>query len=147
MMAGLFFAASAVMAQDKLLPARLSALHPRLGTPYVSIIICALIVSVMVLWSFGDLLIIDITVYFAGLVLEFLSLVVLRISKPGMPRPFHIPFHVGGLLALVLLPTALYFFALSDIIAKSNDALKPVFFALLLLLSAPVAWWAVKIGR
>src|SRR6202000_2703996 len=36
------------MADDKLLPARLSVLHRRFQTPHVSIIICSLVVSLMV---------------------------------------------------------------------------------------------------
>src|SRR6185312_12868950 len=59
-----------VMADDNLLPQWFNRLHPRFNTPYVSIIICALVVSLMVLWKFEELIIIDVIVYGAGLFLE-----------------------------------------------------------------------------
>jgi amino acid transporter len=60
-----------VMADDRLLPGKLQTLHPKYNTPYISIIVCASVVSIMILWTFGDLLIIDVTLYGAALFLEF----------------------------------------------------------------------------
>ena len=45
-----------VMADDQLLPQKLQTLHPKFNTPYISIIVCASVVSIMILWTFGDLL-------------------------------------------------------------------------------------------
>ena len=72
----------ASMAIDGLLPGAISRLHPRFGVPHVSILLCATVVSGMVLWTFGELLIIDVTLYSAALFLEFTSLIVLRIRAP-----------------------------------------------------------------
>ena len=69
-----------VMADDNLLPQRLNSLHPKFQTPYISIIVCSLVVSVMILWPFDDLLIIDVIVYGAGLSLEYVALIKLRRS-------------------------------------------------------------------
>src|ERR1700743_913504 len=52
-----------VMADDDLLPQKLNQLHSRFQTPYISILVCSLVVSLMILWPFTDLLIIDVTVY------------------------------------------------------------------------------------
>ncbi len=134
-----------VMAVDKLLPAKLHALHPRFKTPYISIIICACVVSFMVLWTFGELLIIDVTVYFAGIVLEFISLIVLRIKEPGTLRPFRVPLNIAGLCVLFALPVITYFTALSDVMIKSKDAVKPLLFAMLMILSAGVVWRIIKL--
>ncbi len=60
-----------VMSDDKLLPSKLHKEHPKFNTPYISIIICAAIVSIMVFWTFADLLIIDISLYWRRFV--FLS--------------------------------------------------------------------------
>jgi len=134
-----------VMARDKLLPSKLYALHPKFKTPYISIITCACIVSFMVLWTFGELLVIDVTVYFAGIILEFISLILLRIKEPGTFRPFRIPLNTGLLSAMLVLPVAVYFLALSDIIAKSKDSIKPILFAVLMILSGEVAWQIIKL--
>ncbi len=44
-----------VMAEDGLLPKKLNQLHSRFDTPYASILICSVVVSFMILWTFGEL--------------------------------------------------------------------------------------------
>jgi amino acid transporter len=129
-----------VMSEDKLLPAKLNKLHPRFQTPYVSIIICSVIVSLMILWTFADLLIIDVTVYGAGLSLEYISLIKLRMSKPYTPRPFKIPLGVTGLCLLFILPASVYFIALGGAFSSSAETIKPAVFAVCALLSAELFW-------
>jgi len=129
-----------VMAEDNLLPARLNKLHSRFQTPYVSIIVCSVVVSLMILWTFADLLIIDVTVYGAGLSLEYIALIKLRIREPNTPRPFKIPLNVTGLCILLLLPASVYFAALGGAFSSSAETIKPAVFAITALLSAEVFW-------
>jgi len=129
-----------VMSEDSLLPARLNKLHSRFQTPYVSIIICSVIVSLMILWTFADLLIIDVTVYGAGLSLEYIALIKLRMSNPETPRPFKIPLNVTGLCLLLILPASVYFIALGGAFSSSAETIKPALFAICALLSAEVFW-------
>ncbi len=129
-----------VMADDQLLPARLHTVHPKFKTPYISIIVCSAVVSVMILWTFADLLIIDVTVYGAALFLEFISLIVLRIKAPDEYRPFKIPLNIAGLCILLLLPVGVFVIALSAAIAESGKRLMPVLFALGVLLTAEIVW-------
>jgi amino acid transporter len=129
-----------VMSEDSLLPARLNKLHSRFQTPYISIIICSVIVSLMILWTFADLLIIDVTVYGAGLSLEYISLIKMRRTHPDMPRPFKIPFGIKGLCLLLILPASVYFIALGGAFSSSQETIKPALFALTALASAELAW-------
>jgi amino acid transporter len=129
-----------VMADDQLLSPKLSALHPKFNTPYVSIIICAVVVSAMILWSFTDLLIIDVTLYGAALSLEFISLIILRIKAPDEHRPFKIPLNIIGLCLMALLPLCVYCIALAAAFSTSGTSLKPAIFAVVTLLSAEVVW-------
>jgi amino acid transporter len=129
-----------VMAEDSLLPAHLNKLHSRFQTPYISIIICSAVVSLMILWTFADLLIIDVTVYGAGLSLEYIALIKLRISNPDTPRPFKIPLNVTGLCLLLLLPATVYFVALGGAFSSTAQTIKPAVFAIITLLSAEVFW-------
>jgi amino acid transporter len=129
-----------VMSEDSLLPAKLNKKHTRFQTPYVSIIICSIVVSLMILWTFADLLIIDVTVYGAGVSLEYITLIKLRLSHPYNARPFKIPLNVWGLGLMALLPASVYFIALSGAFSSSAETLKPAVFAIAALMSAEVAW-------
>ena len=80
-----------VMADDQLLPRWFCSLHPRFRTPYVSILVSSAIVSILVLFTFSDLVVMDIILYGAGLFLEFIALLILRVREPNRPRPFRIP--------------------------------------------------------
>lgn len=133
-----------VMADDRLLPGRVSALHPRYNTPYISIVICAVVVSGMILWSFMDLVVIDITLYGAALFLEFIALAAFRIKDPGRKRPFRIPLNVTGICLLLVLPAGVYALALAGALSDSGAAWKPALFALGALLTAEAAWLGIR---
>jgi amino acid transporter len=136
-----------VMAADKLLPRALNRLHPRYHTPYISIITCAAVVSLMIFWSFTDLIIIDVTLYGAGLFLEFVALVALRIKAPDASRPFRIRLPIAGLCVMYLLPVGVYAVALSGAFASSGEALKPALFAAIALCSAEIGWQVIRLFR
>jgi amino acid transporter len=136
-----------VMSDDHLLPAGLNKLHSRFKTPYVSIIICSLVVSLMILWTFADLLIIDVTVYGAGLSLEYISLIKLRRKEPLKTRPFRIPLNTAGLCLVLLLPFIVYAVALCGALSSTPEALKAAAFAIAALLSAEVAWRIILISK
>jgi amino acid transporter len=128
-----------VMADDKLLPAKLHELHPKFNSPYVSIICCAIAVSFMVVWDFGELLIIDITLYGAALFLEYAALIKLRIVAANEHRPFRIPLKIPGLILMTLFPLCVYVVALVAALL-TEKAFKPLMFAMIILLSAEVVW-------
>ncbi len=87
------------MAEDGLLPRWISRRHRRRGTPYLSLLLCAVIYSFFTLLDFRKLVVIDVLVYSAALLLEVAALVLLRRRRPGLPRPFRVP---GGKVGLVL---------------------------------------------
>ena len=132
-----------VMADDQLLPQRLQTLHRKYNTPYISIIVCASVVSIMILWTFGDLVIIDVTLYGAALFLEFISLIIFRKRLPQAERPFKIPLNIAGLCLLILLPFSVYCVALTSAFTLEGKMLKPALFALGALLSAEVIWQVI----
>jgi amino acid transporter len=133
-----------VMADDGLLPGWLNKLHPKFGTPYVSIIICSVVVSLMVLWTFADLLIIDVTVYGAGLFLEYISLIRLRMTEPDTIRPFKIPLNIAGLVLMTLLPLFVYAIALTGALSSAGNGIMPAIFAVGVLCTAEIGWWVIK---
>jgi len=136
-----------VMADDGLLPSKIHALHPRFKTPYISIIICSTVVSFMILWSFQELIIIDVTLYGAGLFLEFVTLIVLRIKQPLAHRPFRIPLSVTGLCLMIMLPVTVFAIALSGAFAEEGKMHMPALFAVSALLSGEVFWQLIRMLR
>jgi amino acid transporter len=138
-----------VMADDGLMPEKLNALHSRFHTPYVSIIFSALIISLMILRNFDDLIIMDVTLYGAGLFLEFISLIVLRIKYPKENRPFKIPLKTGGLILMYILSFGIYALGLAGAFLESEKTKIPAIAAVLALFSAELVWqiivrWKLK---
>ena len=90
---------SYALSTNRQIPSALGRLHPRRGTPYVVIVLAALIAGGLVfshdleflvgLYAFGGLL---------GLTIAHLSIVVLRYREPGRKRPYRMPLsvRVGG---------------------------------------------------
>ena len=132
-----------VMGKDKLLPKFFTTLHPKYQTPYITIIVCACIVSLLVLRPLADLLIMDICLYSAGLSLEFAALVSLRKKAADADRPFRIPLQGKGLLALFLGPLLVISVALGGALIGSKENLYAALIAILAILSAPVAWFVI----
>jgi amino acid transporter len=115
------------MADDGLMAKRLNILHHRYQTPYISIILCSMVVSFMILWPFAELLIIDVTVYGAGLSLEYIALIKLRIKEPEKHRPFRIPLSVPWLCVVLLLPVTVYVVALAGALSTDASIKAPIF--------------------
>lgn len=132
------------MADDGLLPAKIHKLHSRFKTPYISIIICAVVVSFMILWTFQDLIVIDVTLYGAGLFLEFVTLIKLRITSPGAIRPFRIPLNTTWLCVMLILPVGIFAIALSGAFAEEAKIFVPAVFALGALVSAEAMWQVAR---
>ncbi|WP_295653690.1 APC family permease [uncultured Mucilaginibacter sp.] len=140
-----------VMADDGFLPRHLNKMHLKYNTPYVSIITCSLVVSVMVIFTFGELIIMDVTLYGAGLLLEFVSLIVLRLKFPDEHRPFKIPLNVFGLCGMILLPLSVYSIAMAGAFASSEAVYTPLVGALVVMVLAEVLWqvyrWSTRRNR
>ncbi len=136
-----------VMADDKLVPPILNKLHPKYKSPYVSILFCSVVVSLMTVWTFEELLIIDITLYGAALFLEFVALIVLRVKAPDEHRPFKIPFNIAGLCLMTLLPFSVYFLALGSAFSDAGKGLVPVLFAVGILATAELLWTFIRLRK
>ena len=129
------------MADDGLMPKKLEALHPKYGSPYMSILVCSVVVSSMIVLSFKELLIMDVTLYGAGLMLEFTSLIVMRIKAPDEYRPFKIPLNVLGLCVMVLLPLIVYGTAVTGAFLDSGKGtLMPLLLTLGIIVSSEIIW-------
>jgi amino acid transporter len=130
----------AVMGKDKLLPEFITRLHPKFNTPYVSIIICACIVSLLILRPLADLIILDICLYTAGISLEYIALIMFRRKLPLAGRPFRIPLQQKGLIILFIAPLLVFGVALCGALMGSAENIRSAQIAILAVLSGPVVW-------
>jgi amino acid transporter len=92
------------MAEDGYLPASLTRLHPRFGTPWIAIIVSAVIYALLARNTVIQLLDVYIWLRMATSLLTVVSAWRLRHSHPGLPRPFRIPWGRTGLVYAVAAP-------------------------------------------
>ena len=115
------------LAQDGLLPRFLTRTTParpnRAPVPWASVLVCALAWALALGLSFERLIAIDLVLYGASLLLEFVALVVLRLREPELPRPFRIP---GGLTTAVLAGVGLALLLAFALVAAGSQRVGPL---------------------
>src|SRR6185503_4482165 len=94
------------MAERGMLPSWLRGLHARHGTPWTAILVNSAGVSLLIPFSFQDLIELDMFLYAAALILEFAALVWLRFKQPEMARPYRVPFGTAGVVLISIPPVA-----------------------------------------
>jgi amino acid transporter len=116
------------MAEDGYLPAVLTRKHSRYGTPWLAILVSALIYALLAWQSLGQLISVYIWLRSATTVLTVLSAWKLRRTRPEMPRAFLIPGGRAGLLYVVAAPVVMALVALlgSDRFALIGGAIAMV---------------------
>src|SRR6202023_1436099 len=87
------------MAQDGMLPKVFAKRSAKTRAPWVAIVVCATGWALCLGLGFERLVTLDIILYGASLMLEFVTLVVLRIREPNLKREFRVP---GGLAGAIL---------------------------------------------
>jgi amino acid transporter len=86
------------MARDGMLPKVFAKLNKKTEAPWVAILVCAACWALCLGLGFRRLITLDIMLYGASLMLEFVTLVVLRIREPELKREFRVP---GGLIGAI----------------------------------------------
>jgi len=116
------------MAEDGYLPRALTRKHSRYGTPWLAILVSALIYGLLAWQSLGQLISVYIWLRSATTVLTVLSAWKLRRTRPDMPRAFVIPGRRMGLLYVVAAPVVMALVALlgSDRFAVIGGAIAMV---------------------
>lgn len=99
------------MAEDGHLPVAF-ARKLKNGAPWVSVLVLGLAWGLSLGLNFDRLIMLDILLYGASLVLEFLALIVLRVREPELPRPFRISGGFSGAILTGVAPTCLLVVAL-----------------------------------
>jgi amino acid transporter len=92
-----------VLAVAGQLPRALTGVHQVFGTPWVAVVVSALIYSLCAAFSFRELIVLDVWLYSLSLLVELAAFLRLRRTEPALPRPFVVPGGtVGARLAVAL---------------------------------------------
>ncbi len=125
-----------VMAEDGLLPSFI-ARRNRKGVPWAALLICATAWALALQFSFERLISIDLMLYGASLILEFVALVVLRFREPNLARPFRAG-NLAMAIAIGVMPTALIVYAAFSASKERMAHMPALLFGLLIALAGPV---------
>ena len=134
------------MAEDGLMPRMFLRINRR-GTPWVSILFCAAIWALALRFSFERLISIDLVLYGAALLLEFVALAVLRHREPNLARPFRVPGGMAGAIAIGVCPALLIAFALWAARAEQVLGLPALLFAALVGVTGVVVYTVAEAVR
>jgi amino acid transporter len=100
------------MAREGMLPKAFGKISKRTKAPWVAIIVCASGWALCLGLGFQRLITLDIMLYGFSLMLEFVTLVVLRIREPELKREFRVPGGLPGAILAGVFPLALLLLAL-----------------------------------
>jgi len=102
------------MARDGMLPKVFGKRSARTRAPWVAILVCATCWAMCLGLGFKRLVTLDIMLYGASLMLEFVTLVVLRIREPELKRPFRLPGGLAGAVCCGIFPLLLLSLAIGE---------------------------------
>ena len=134
------------LAAEGLLPKVLTRRTAR-GVPWLSVLVCSAAWALALRFSFERLISIDLVLYGAALLLEFVALIVLRVREPELPRPFRVPGGLRGAVACGIGPALLILFATWAARGERVAGLPALVFAALVGASGPIAYVLARIGQ
>ncbi len=130
------------LASDGYLPKALTKVHPQRNTPIRTIVIAAIICSLVTLLPFEKLAALSVLVGGCVLLLEFATLIAMRRKQPDLARPFKVPGGAPVAYLIMVIPalviaTAVYFTVLE------SGLVAGVGFAVIGLLTGVVAYFVL----
>jgi amino acid transporter len=132
-----------VLARDGLMPSGLAAVHPRFGTPWVAVVVSAVLYAAFAVFSFKELIVLNVWLYSLSLLVELAAFVWLRLREPALARPWRVPGGLATASVVAGVPAALSLLAMAT--AGWLNTLAGVIAAL--TGPAAYAWWARSARR
>ena len=121
------------MARDGMLPKVFAKTSARTQAPWVAILACATCWALCLGLGFKRLVTLDIMLYGAALMLEFVTLVALRIREPQLKREFRVPGGLAGAILAGVFPLALLMIALVQSESQSVLGINGLLFGVLII--------------
>jgi amino acid transporter len=107
------------LAADGMFPKFMAKVHPKYGTPWVSILICGVVFSIFSLQAFAALVVIDVFLNMLVLLACFFALWRLRFTMPDVPRE-KVPGGWVGLTVITVSMTVIVLLAIYSNYAESG---------------------------
>ncbi len=123
------------MARDGMLPKVFGKVTKVNQTPWVAILVCASCWALCLGIGFKRLVTLDIMLYGASLMLEFVTLVVLRIREPKLQRSFRVPGGLAGAVTCGIFPLALLILSMMESDNETILGMNALLFGVLIILS------------
>jgi amino acid transporter len=102
-----------VLARAGQFPAAFALVHSRFGTPWVAVVTSSVLYAAFAVFSFRDLIVINVWLHSLALVVELFAFLALRRSAPSMPRPWRMPGGWPAAWLAVLLPSTFALLAMA----------------------------------
>jgi amino acid transporter len=132
------------MAKDGMLPRIFAKVTPKNQTPWVAILLLASGWALCLGLGFRRLVILDIMLYGASLMLEFVTLVALRIREPKLRRAFRVPGGLAGAISCGIFPLALLGIAIVESEKESILGINGLLFGLIIILMGFAFYFATQ---
>jgi amino acid transporter len=132
------------MAKDGMLPKVFGKVTRANETPWVAILVCATGWALCLGLGFKRLVTLDIMLYGASLMLEFVTLVVLRIREPELRRTFRVPGGMAGAVTCGLVPLALLILAMVESESETMLGMNGLVFGLFIVLAGFAMYYATR---
>src|ERR1700736_6834046 len=132
------------MARDGMLPKIFAKTSTRTHAPWVAIIACATCWALCLGLGFKRLVTLDIMLYGAALMLEFVTLVALRIREPELKREFRVPGGLAGAILAGVFPLGLLGLALVESRRETILGMNVLAFGVMIIAAGFVSYLALK---
>ena len=132
------------MAQDGMLPKVFMKTTKRSNAPWVAIVVCATCWALCLGLGFKRLVTLDIMLYGASLMLEFVTLVALRIREPELKREFRVPGGLTGAIMAGVFPLALLCLALVESERETILGMNGLLFGVIIVAAGFVGYLVTK---
>jgi amino acid transporter len=135
------------MARDGMMPKLFGKVTKKNETPWVAIVVLASCWALCLGLGFKRLVTLDIMLYGAALMLEFVTLVALRIREPRLRRSFRVPGGMAGAVSCGLFPLALLILAMVESEQESILNMNGLLFGAIIILAGFGLYFATgKLG-
>jgi amino acid transporter len=132
------------MAQDGMMPKIFAKTSAKSKTPWVAILACCVCWTLCLGLGFRRLVTLDIMLYGASLMLEFVTLVILRIKEPGLKREFRVPGGLTGAVLVGVFPLLLLLLALVESNHQSMLGMNGLLFGAILMFAGPAIYFVTR---
>lgn len=130
------------MARDGMMPKLFSKVTAKNQTPWIAIVVLASCWALCLGLGFQRLVTLDIMLYGTALMLEFITLVALRIREPKLRRAFRVPGGMAGAVSCGLFPLGLLILAVVESEHESILGMNGLLFGAIII----VAGFAIYFG-